>query len=64
MIIEPYCAWLYTIFALKICYPVFSVFFLPGISSWESVAGRVTTYQGERRGSYNSTRGVKRTGGF
>jgi len=26
MIIEPYCAWLYTIFTPKICFPVFRYF--------------------------------------
>jgi hypothetical protein len=42
MIIEPSCAWLYTIFTPKIWLPVFQGFhisgylFLPGISSWES----------------------------
>jgi len=30
MIIEPCCAWLYTIFTLKICFPVFQGFHISG----------------------------------
>jgi len=48
MIIEPSCAWLYTIFTPKIWLPVFQdfifqvFFFLPGKGSWESAWGSIT----------------------
>ena len=37
MIIEPDCAWLYTIFTPKNCFPVFRVFTFQESGTWESV---------------------------